>query len=157
MPGRDPRSDFSLFGGAEVLPPSLRNRSTSLSTSTCSSAATPDSLSEDDGEVETRATTPGEEATEEEKGLKSLPGEQWAPKRVNPPQDGTDFLWMMTEEPHRSRRKAIMKAHPEVSSFFAARFLYSALLALFSSRRCKLIRLVPLQPCRSQNSWVTNL
>lgn len=26
-----------------------------------------------------------------------------------------DFLWMTTEEPHRSRRIAILKAHPEVS------------------------------------------
>lgn len=31
-----------------------------------------------------------------------------------PPQDPKDFLWLMTEEPHRSRRMAIMKAHPEV-------------------------------------------
>lgn len=28
--------------------------------------------------------------------------------------DRTDFLWTMTEEPHRSRRLAILKAHPEV-------------------------------------------
>jgi hypothetical protein len=27
-----------------------------------------------------------------------------------------NFLWMTTEEPHRSRRMAILKAHPEVSS-----------------------------------------
>jgi len=112
MTARDPRHDFSLFGGAEVLPPSLRNRSTSLSTSTSSSVATPD-LSSDDDEAETRATTPGEELSEEERSPK-LPGLEWAPKTVNPPQDGSDFLWMMTEEPHRSRRKAIMKAHPEV-------------------------------------------
>lgn len=32
----------------------------------------------------------------------------------SPPQDPKDFLWLMTEEPHRSRRMAIMKAHPEV-------------------------------------------
>ena len=32
-----------------------------------------------------------------------------------PPQDPRDFLWLMTEEPHRTRRMAIMKAHPEVS------------------------------------------
>lgn len=31
------------------------------------------------------------------------------------PRDPSDFLWLMTEEPHRSRRMAIMKAHPEVS------------------------------------------
>lgn len=29
--------------------------------------------------------------------------------------DGDDFLWMYTEEPHRSRRMAILKTHPEVS------------------------------------------
>ena len=33
-----------------------------------------------------------------------------------PPQDPKDFLWLMTEEPHRTRRMAIMKAHPEVRS-----------------------------------------
>lgn len=33
---------------------------------------------------------------------------------LGPPQDPSDFLWLMTEEPHRSRRMAIMKAHPEV-------------------------------------------
>ena len=32
-----------------------------------------------------------------------------------PPQDPSDFLWLMTEEPHRTRRMAIMKAHPEVT------------------------------------------
>ncbi|KAF9255974.1 hypothetical protein L218DRAFT_1029237 [Marasmius fiardii PR-910] len=32
-----------------------------------------------------------------------------------PPQDPNDFLWLMTEEPHRTRRMAIMKAHPEVT------------------------------------------
>lgn len=34
---------------------------------------------------------------------------------VAPPQDPSDFLWIMTEEPHRSRRMAILKAHPEVT------------------------------------------
>jgi len=59
--------------------------------------------------------------------LKTYPGR--APRRVfaptegpapdvhahsKPPMDSSDFLWLMTEEPHRSRRTAIMKAHPEV-------------------------------------------
>ena len=43
--------------------------------------------------------------------------------RPGPPQDPQDFLWLMTEEPHRSRRQAIMKAHPEVRyPFFAYYF-----------------------------------
>ncbi|KAH9941130.1 dihydroceramide delta(4)-desaturase [Epithele typhae] len=36
-------------------------------------------------------------------------------KHTAPPQDPSDFLWLMTEEPHRSRRMAIIKAHPEVT------------------------------------------
>lgn len=29
-----------------------------------------------------------------------------------------NFLWMTMEEPHRSRRMAILKAHPEVSQYY---------------------------------------
>ena len=36
------------------------------------------------------------------------------------PQDPNDFLWIMTEEPHRTRRKEIMKAHPEVHIYLLA-------------------------------------
>ena len=42
-----------------------------------------------------------------------------APKEaVAPPSAGTetDFFWTYTEEPHRTRRMAIIKAHPEVCS-----------------------------------------
>ncbi|KAN0061671.1 sphingolipid delta-4 desaturase [Thecaphora frezii] len=41
-------------------------------------------------------------------------GKQWLPPILEPPQDPNDFLWMLTEEPHRSRRRAILAAHPEV-------------------------------------------
>jgi sphingolipid delta-4 desaturase len=34
---------------------------------------------------------------------------------IRPPQDPNDFLWLHTEEPHRSRRRAILAAHPEVT------------------------------------------
>ncbi|KAJ6572018.1 dihydroceramide delta(4)-desaturase [Mycena capillaripes] len=34
---------------------------------------------------------------------------------IAPPQDPADFLWLMTEEPHRSRRMEILKSHPEVT------------------------------------------
>ena len=36
------------------------------------------------------------------------------PVSASSSEDPQDFLWIMTEEPHRSRRKAILKAHPEV-------------------------------------------
>ncbi|GAA5962978.1 hypothetical protein JCM21900_004330 [Sporobolomyces salmonicolor] len=113
MAVRDPAVDFSLFGGAEVLPPSLRNRNRTRSDSPQSISTGTPTLSSDD-EAETREITPGVEPLEGESTFK-LPGEQWAPTTVDPPQDRSDFLWMMTEEPHRTRRMAIMKAHPEVT------------------------------------------
>ena len=41
-----------------------------------------------------------------------------------PPQDPNDFLWLMTEEPHRTRRMAILKAHPEVSVDYSDNCLF---------------------------------
>ena len=36
---------------------------------------------------------------------------------LDAPQDEADnFFWTYTEEPHRSRRQAIIKAHPEVNT-----------------------------------------
>ncbi|WWC72527.1 uncharacterized protein I206_106489 [Kwoniella pini CBS 10737] len=35
-------------------------------------------------------------------------------KQIEKMESNPDFLWMTTEEPHRSRRMAILKAHPEV-------------------------------------------
>ncbi|KAJ7201692.1 dihydroceramide delta(4)-desaturase [Mycena pura] len=34
---------------------------------------------------------------------------------IRPPQNPSDFLWLMTEEPHRTRRMEILKSHPEVT------------------------------------------
>lgn len=63
-------------------------------------------------------------------GAESLPEDKRSPRRTvvvspsgkddrqlhpGPPLDPVDFLWLMTEEPHRSRRMAIMKAHPQVT------------------------------------------
>ena len=36
-----------------------------------------------------------------------------------PQAEGDNFFWTYTEEPHRSRRQAIIKAHPEVRWTFA--------------------------------------
>ena len=82
--------DFSLFGGAEILPPSHESGTTS---------------SDDESSSVSSASEPSKKY--------KLAGEEWAPRKVT--QDPNDWLWQMTEEPHRSRRKAILKAHPEVS------------------------------------------
>lgn len=94
--------DFSLFGGAETLPPSLSEPSSASSSASASA-------SEDEASPSTaRSTGRGQK-------YKSA-GEEWAPKKVVPEQDPNDWLWLMTEEPHRSRRRAIIKSHPEVRS-----------------------------------------
>jgi sphingolipid delta-4 desaturase len=41
--------------------------------------------------------------------------------RIQPPEQSAvedQFFWTYTEEPHRSRRQAIIKAHPEVGVLF---------------------------------------
>lgn len=45
-------------------------------------------------------------------------GQQQESGRISPPESSLvedHFFWTYTEEPHRSRRQAIIKAHPEVS------------------------------------------
>lgn len=46
---------------------------------------------------------------------KKLPGEAWAPHKLNKTSTD-DFHWITSEEVHRSRRKAILEAHPEVKT-----------------------------------------
>ena len=48
--------------------------------------------------------------------LSSLPSDPESIEELEKKYDDPypDFLWMTTEEPHRSRRMAILKAHPEV-------------------------------------------
>nr|CDI53510.1 related to dihydroceramide delta(4)-desaturase [Melanopsichium pennsylvanicum 4] len=41
-------------------------------------------------------------------------GKPWLPAIVSTESQPNDFLWMHTEEPHRSRRMAILKAHPQI-------------------------------------------
>lgn len=113
---------FDLFGGAEELPPSLRSRSkkaADLSRTDSGVSMLPGGSSDESAdEATTRATTPGLEEDVKVDDVASPPqprGVEWAPREVQPPLDGSDFLWSLTEEPHRSRRKAILKAHPEVS------------------------------------------
>lgn len=37
------------------------------------------------------------------------------PDKLSTLPDGPDFLWAHTEEPHRTRRQQIIKAHPEIT------------------------------------------
>ncbi|GAA5878700.1 hypothetical protein JCM3774_000477 [Rhodotorula dairenensis] len=113
---------FDLFGGAEELPPSLRARSkkaADLSRTDSGVSILPGGSSDESAdETTTRATTPGLEEDVKVDDVASPPqprGLEWAPREVQPPLDGSDFLWSLTEEPHRSRRKAILKAHPEIT------------------------------------------
>ncbi len=159
--------DWSYYGGAEELPPSLRPVSTgkpisasssssfsffsknsrtrpsrmrhtlsSSSTSTAfSSAYSSDVSTPGEEDVITPPTSDDELATLDEDQLEDKQagpgpsslrqrhvsntagtpppaGARWMPTVGS--QDETDFLWLLTEEPHRTRRAAIMKAHPEV-------------------------------------------
>ncbi|KAL0958128.1 hypothetical protein HGRIS_000296 [Hohenbuehelia grisea] len=69
---------------------------------------------------------------------------------VQAPQDPSDFLWLMTEEPHRSRRTAILKAHPEVTKLMGyeplTKYVVFAVVALQIALSIALCRTHPLSP-----------
>lgn len=44
----------------------------------------------------------------------NVPGAKWMPKAAKQAMPADDFLWALNEEPHRTRRTAILKAHPEI-------------------------------------------
>ncbi|KAJ9122420.1 hypothetical protein QFC22_001845 [Naganishia vaughanmartiniae] len=95
--------DYSLLGGAETpFPPASKVRGGSATPSLTTSSS--DNEPSDNEQVKTPLAVPSNEwlSTNPKSGGKEMP------------QDPNDFLWMLTEEPHRSRRKAILKAHPEV-------------------------------------------
>lgn len=45
---------------------------------------------------------------------REVAGAAWMPPIADKPQAHDDFLWALNEEPHRTRRMAILRAHPEV-------------------------------------------
>lgn len=119
-----PSVDWSYFGGAEELPPSQRLTtrdstivsSTSSGASSSSGSSTPTRRSA----ASTSATSSDDEVgtvlgSDSKRARTQAAGEKWMPKVSQLPQDPNDFLWLLTEEPHRTRRQAIIKAHPEVT------------------------------------------
>jgi len=69
---------------------------------------------------------------------------------AGPPQDPNDFLWIMTEEPHRSRRMEIMKAHPEVTKLMGheplTKYVVLAVVSIQLITAYLLRRTSPLSP-----------
>ncbi len=58
--------------------------------------------------------SPSADAPQLKRSADAVDGKAWLPSIVPADTQPQDFLWMHTEEPHRSRRMAILKAHPEV-------------------------------------------
>ncbi|KNZ57514.1 sphingolipid delta-4 desaturase [Puccinia sorghi] len=90
----DSSINWSLLAGAETIKP-LSSHSTSTSKSSSSSSISSSSIPKNDKRATTKA-------------------DPWMPKMIGLSQDPNDWLWQMTEEPHRSRRRAILKDHPEI-------------------------------------------
>lgn len=137
-----PRSvaiDWSYFGGAEELPPWLRdvakkavsNATTAASkyhakvvnekayreqsaTDSDSSSIASSSYSSEEAERELTSDTSSDELNAPT--MRKVDGSPWLPQVLKEPHDGEDFLWLLTEEPHRTRRQAILKAHPEIKT-----------------------------------------
>ncbi|CAH7687508.1 fatty acid desaturase-domain-containing protein [Phakopsora pachyrhizi] len=90
--------DWSLFAGAESTQPTRESTDNSDSSEE----------EEDDDRTQTDGPIDGPQKV-------SRPGDRWAPRTIGVPKDPNDWLWLMTEEPHRSRRRAILADHPEIT------------------------------------------
>lgn len=129
--------DFSFFGGAEEVPPWLRPlaykkgqqrpRSDVSSASMSASSSVASSSSQRSSSPSSRSASPDMTDADsvvaapileksDSSASTSGAGAPWLPQLLPVKQDQQDFLWLLTEEPHRTRRQAILKAHPEIKS-----------------------------------------
>ncbi|KAK2465597.1 hypothetical protein APHAL10511_002489 [Amanita phalloides] len=97
-----------------------------------------DSLSEGN-RTPRRAFVPGTES--DHAAMRHYPG---------PPQNPRDFLWLMTEEPHRTRRMEIMQAHPQVTKLMGheplTKYIVFAVVSLQLATAVYLRHTHPLSP-----------
>ncbi|PWN27513.1 hypothetical protein BDZ90DRAFT_220408 [Jaminaea rosea] len=129
--------DFSFFGGAEEVPPWLRplafkkgqqqphsdvssasmSASSSVASSSSQRSSSPSSrsASPDITDADSVVAAPILEKSDSSASTSGA-GAPWLPQLLPVKQDQQDFLWLLTEEPHRTRRQAILKAHPEIKS-----------------------------------------
>ncbi|KAL7415068.1 dihydroceramide delta(4)-desaturase [Mrakia frigida] len=105
-------TDFSLFGGADSpSPPSSTSSPPSDGTEESSDEVAPSSTTE--ASLRKRSV-PGAIKKDNSGKLGGGTEDDDEHSRVYGLEQ-TDFLWVMTEEPHRSRRLEILKAHPEIT------------------------------------------
>lgn len=121
------RVDWSLYGGAEQTGPSASKKASGGSVANSTRSPSLDSregspsvfshkISSSVSSVTSESSSHENEEVAKLVGADSGPmdGKRWLPPISSEPQDPSDFLWLLTEEPHRTRRMAILKAHPEV-------------------------------------------
>ncbi|KAH9464201.1 hypothetical protein Pst134EA_002612 [Puccinia striiformis f. sp. tritici] len=104
--------NWSLLAGAESINPSSSSDSSTYSTTTPKTLSDHETASSDQS-----SPPPSSPLLSLSMNKTSQPiskAQPWMPKMVGLSQDPNDWLWQMTEEPHRSRRRAILKDHPEV-------------------------------------------
>jgi len=116
--------DYSLLAGAESL--DGVHQSSSLRHREGADAATTATLSSDEDDTASEELSPSASgSSSEDEAAASITQSRSVKSAAKPvhvvrlpqkvSQDPNDWLWMHNEEPHRSRRRAILQSHPEVT------------------------------------------
>ncbi|KAG9591323.1 dihydroceramide delta(4)-desaturase, partial [Aureobasidium melanogenum] len=101
--------------------------------------------------IATTTTLAGEQSPTLRANMKS--SSEPAPQKQQEQDD--QFFWSYTEEPHRSRRMAIIKAHPEVLKLCGPEPLTIPLVLAVVGLQCTCAYLLSNTPFWSWRSWLT--